>query len=283
MTGARGFTPGQALPLYTVRANNTSTASENKIHDDSVARQYGFSGGLVPGVDVYAYMTHPVVHALGRDWLERGQMSARFLKPFYEGDEVRVNAIVTRASSDAITVDLEATNAQGELCATGTAALPAAPDPAPAVEDFPTAPLPATRPPASEEALRATPTLGTIEDTFESADKAAGYLKDIGETLDLYRGPPAAAHPGYIIRFANSSLARNVLLGPWIHVSSEVTNFSSVAHGDTLTARGKVLDAFERKGHRFVDMDVLIVANATKPVTRIHHTAIYEVRKVAGA
>src|SRR3970282_1359533 len=74
MTGARGFTPGQALPLYTVRANNTSTASENKIHDDSVARLYGFSGGLVPGVDVYAYMTHPVVHALGRDWLQTTQL-----------------------------------------------------------------------------------------------------------------------------------------------------------------------------------------------------------------
>jgi len=61
MTRVARFSPGQVLPLNTVRANNTSSASENKIHDDSVARQYGFSGGLVPGVDIYAYMTHPVV------------------------------------------------------------------------------------------------------------------------------------------------------------------------------------------------------------------------------
>lgn len=283
MTGVAGFSPGQSLPLYTVRANNTSSASENKIHDDSVARQYGFSGGLVPGVDVYAYMTHPVVRAFGREWLERGQMSARFLKPFYEGDEVTVKAIVTRASGDAVTIDLEATNASGELCATGTASLPAEPDAPPAVDDFPLAPLPATRPPASEEALRTPPMLGTIEDTFDSGTKAAGYLEDIGETLEIYTGPEAVAHPGYIIRFANSSLARNVLLGPWIHVSSEVTNFAPVVDGDAITARGKVLDVFERKGHRFVDMDVLIVANGTTPVGRIHHTAIYEVRKVADA
>ena len=50
---------------YEVRAHNAATASENKIHDDDVARRYGFSGGLVPGVTLYAYMTRPVVDALG--------------------------------------------------------------------------------------------------------------------------------------------------------------------------------------------------------------------------
>ena len=37
-------------------AYNTAIASDNKIHDDSVAHQFGFKGGLVPGVDVYAYL-----------------------------------------------------------------------------------------------------------------------------------------------------------------------------------------------------------------------------------
>ena len=40
------------------------------IHEDDLARQYGFKGGLVPGVTVYAWMTHPVVEALGVEWLE---------------------------------------------------------------------------------------------------------------------------------------------------------------------------------------------------------------------
>src|SRR5687767_9234900 len=43
---------------YRVSAYNTSRHSENKMHDDTVAKRYGFSGGLVPGVDVMAYMMH---------------------------------------------------------------------------------------------------------------------------------------------------------------------------------------------------------------------------------
>ncbi|MGH9139401.1 MAG: hypothetical protein ACRD0G_20510 [Acidimicrobiales bacterium] len=63
---------------WTVVAHNTATASANRIHADEVARQFGFRGGLVPGVDVYAYLTHPAVAAWGLAWLERGTMHARF-------------------------------------------------------------------------------------------------------------------------------------------------------------------------------------------------------------
>ena len=44
-----------SMQPYRVEAYNTAKQSENKIHDDAVARQYGFSGGLVPGVEVLAY------------------------------------------------------------------------------------------------------------------------------------------------------------------------------------------------------------------------------------
>jgi len=40
------------LETYRVAAYNTAKQSENKMHDDTVARRFGFSGGLVPGVDV---------------------------------------------------------------------------------------------------------------------------------------------------------------------------------------------------------------------------------------
>ena len=62
---------------------NYAEAHDNKIHSDDVASQYGFKGGLVPGVGVYAYLTYPVVVAFGREWLERGAMTAKFLKPIY--------------------------------------------------------------------------------------------------------------------------------------------------------------------------------------------------------
>ena len=79
-----------ALPEYRIKARNTSTQSENAIHHDDVARSYGFAGGLVPGVTVYAYVTHPLVAAWGPDWLERGTASVRFTKPLFEGDEAVV-------------------------------------------------------------------------------------------------------------------------------------------------------------------------------------------------
>ena len=56
----------QAATTYTVEAYNLSHASENKIHDDAVAQKLGFSGGLVPGVEVYAYACHPARAPLGQ-------------------------------------------------------------------------------------------------------------------------------------------------------------------------------------------------------------------------
>src|SRR6202047_2284786 len=78
------------LGPYPVEAFNASKDSENKIHDDSVARRFGFGGGLVPGVDVYAYMTHLPVQRWGRAWLERGTIECRFAKPVYDGNQATV-------------------------------------------------------------------------------------------------------------------------------------------------------------------------------------------------
>jgi hypothetical protein len=57
--------PQSPLGPYQVEAFNTAAQSENKIHDDAVARRFGFKGGLVPGVEVYAYMTHVPVARWG--------------------------------------------------------------------------------------------------------------------------------------------------------------------------------------------------------------------------
>src|SRR4029077_13744586 len=79
-----------AMEGYRVRARNTAPDSENQIHDDQTAADYGFRGGLVPGVTVYGYLTVPVIRRFGLDWLERGGMSVRFHQPIYEGEEVVV-------------------------------------------------------------------------------------------------------------------------------------------------------------------------------------------------
>src|SRR3954467_7750074 len=109
----------ERLEPYRVEAFNTAKASENKMHDDVVAQKFGFSGGLVPGVDVMAYMMHLPVATWGRAFLERGLIEARFVKPVYDGEMVEV----TGEENDGIlTIALES---RGQLCATGSATVPA--------------------------------------------------------------------------------------------------------------------------------------------------------------
>ena len=66
------------VQTYRVSAFNTSKQSENKIHDDTVARRFGFSGGLVPGVDVMAYMMHlPVAKWAAEEGIAHEEMLHR--------------------------------------------------------------------------------------------------------------------------------------------------------------------------------------------------------------
>jgi acyl dehydratase len=257
---------------YAVRAHNSATASENKIHDDAVARTYGFEGGLVPGVTVYAYLTHPVVAAFGRSWLEHGTMTARFVRPCYDGDDITVDA-----STQGDAVELTARRGGHEVIATGTASVPSPEPSPPGVDGYPTASMPTERAPATEEEFAALGALGSWEATFH-AEHAPAFLDEIGEDLALYRdGGPA--HPGYLLLAANWILGANVRLGPWMHVGSDVTNYGVVFDGDRVSTRGRVAALFERKGHRFVELDLLMVANDARPVVHVRHTAIYEIAR----
>lgn len=259
---------------YRVTAHNAATASSNRIHADDVAREYGFRGGLVPGVTVYAYLTHPVVEAFGRAWLERGTLSARFTAPFYEGDEVTVTA---RQTGDDV-LDLSATNGSGDVCATGQAWLPAEAQPIPSVADVPAVSLPGSRPAASAEAFEERPYLGAVQ---RQATDGTGLLGQSAADLPIF-AEQGLAHPGWLILGANDVLVANVVLGPWIHVSSDVTNVRAVAVGDTVSTRARVRQVYERKGHRFVELDVLMVVGDDVPAVHVRHTAIYEPRRGRG-
>jgi len=259
---------------YAVRAHNTAVDSSNRMHADDTARTYGFRGGLVPGVDVYAYMTNPLVTAWGLAWLDRGTMSARFLHPVYDGDEVVVTGAPLVGAVDA---SLELRDPTGELCASATASLPPVDAERPAVHSVPRGALPSARPRASATSLAPGRVLGSLVAGFH-ADRADAYLGDVRERSPLYRDE-RVAHPGWLLRFANSILVANVELGPWIHVSSDVTHHAVVHDGQRVETRARVIDEYERKGHRFVELDVLLVADGTTSAMRSHHTAIYEPRR----
>jgi hypothetical protein len=262
---------------HRVEAFNASKESENKIHDDAVARRFGFRGGLVPGVDVYAYMTHLPVQRWGRAWLERGTAACRLLKPVYDGD----TAIVTATGAgEGLELRVES---RGEICATGRADLPAGPVSAPAAfAEAPVPPEPPATRPAADETTLALGTRFAIHPFRVGGEDAAQYLRDVREDLPLYAAE-RLVHPGTILHIANWALRHNVVLGPWMHVGSRVEHFAAAPIDDELSARAVVTANYGRKGHRFVELDVLVYADQHSPVARIAHIAIYRPRQLAAA
>jgi hypothetical protein len=269
---------GTALPEYRVSATATQDAWENKIHEDGLAREFGFRGGLVPGVTVYSWMTRPVVAALGWAWLDHGTFSVRFAKPVYFGQPVTVRASVAAHSKDEVTIQARAVNDEDDVCATATMGLPLGPLlPLPDVAAYPAAPLPADRPLASRAFLASRTVLGTPELALERSVVDA-FLVKVGDTLTMYRDADAPAHPGLYLDQANRSLDRNVRVSPWIHVESHGQHLSVPRVGERLETRAKVKNLFQGKGHEFVELDLLLVAGDARPIAAIRHIAIYQLR-----
>jgi hypothetical protein len=262
------------LETYRVSAYNTSKQSENKIHDDTVARRFGFSGGLVPGVDVMAYMIHLPVARWGRAFLERGLIEARFVKPVYDGEIAEVTA---SENDGGLTIEVQS---RGQLCATGSASLPASAPPV-AIADYEAVFPVAERKPVSTSSYEVGKWLGTLPRDW-AGEASQQYLADIRETDPIY-ARDNFGHPGLLQRVMNKALVDNAILGPWIHVGSRMQLLSAANSGDELTARAKVTGNYDKKGHRFVELDALVVANGKTPLAHCWHIAIYQPREQAAA
>jgi acyl dehydratase len=264
-----------SLPAYQVSAYNTAKSSENKIHDDATAKRFGFKGGLVGGVHVYAYMSHMPVLKWGRDWLQRGTGEARFGKPVYEGDIAEVAAV-----EDAAGMEL-AVNSGGVLCATGRAGMPSGSVAMPSLADFVSTPARANRVAADEKSLAVGDWLGmnplTVTPEYQTQD-----IGDTRETLGLYLAE-GIVHPGTVLRCCNWALSHNVVLPAWMHMGSTVQNLGLARVGDTLNVRARVTKNYEHKGHKWVEIDALVVANEATAVARVTHIAIYRPRQLAEA
>ena len=267
---------------YRVTARNAATNSDNRIHSDAVARDYGFGGGLVPGVTLYGYLTKPVVEHFGRDWLERGTMDVRFARPVYDGSTVEATAVAAGEAGsgpDAVELALALTDPSGTTCVTGRAGLAGLAAAGhglpfdPAEIDFAARPDP--RPPADPDSLSPGTTLGTIVQPVR-ADTNAGYRALVEGDLDLYASE-GLAHPGVMILTANTVLSANVVMGPWVHVGSQVFNLAALPAGAVVETRARVRDRYERKGHQLVELDVAWCHDG-RPVMAAVHTAIYQLR-----
>jgi hypothetical protein len=259
-------------------AYNHADDSENEIHSDEVARRYGFRGGLVPGVSVYAYLVHPAVVAWEMDWLTHGSSSVVLRKPLYHGGAFRVEPALEGPRAYRGTV----LDPQGTVCAEGHVSLPEAPAPAPeARRGDPPVPPYASRPQATRATLEALRErgMGAARMSWPSAGEPDRYLEDLDGMPKLVRLDIGGfANPAFTLGLANWALAANVRMGPWIHAESRAQNHAAIAKGSELVVESSVADVFERGGHEFVDLTVTAYLEPDTPVMSAYHRAIYKLR-----
>jgi acyl dehydratase len=278
-TAPRAAEPGTTLPERRVHARNLFRDAANRIHDDEGARQHGYAGALVAGVTIYGYLTRLVVDRWGIEWPRRGTATVRFARPVYDGDLLTLSGRIVgrsgRPEAGEHLAEIVARSPRGEIVATMAAGLawggPAMwPDP----RGYPTAALPAWPPPATAETLAGLHPLGAPVLLLDAPmlERAAD---DLDDPSPIYRGADGVAHPALVLRQANRALAENVALAPWIHVGSDVMHTGLARVVDRLETRGRVARVYERNGRGWVDLELLVVAEGTRPIARIRHTAIY--------
>ncbi len=255
------------MGAYNVVARNFSTATENKIHSDEIARRYGFKGALVPGVAVFGHLTYPLVERFGEDWLRQSLSNVRFHKPAYHEDALRINV-----SEDDAGLHVQCHNAEDVLLADLHASLPTE--------------MPAPHDSSVFDGIVKDPTrVDMVWDTVQpmqsfsewhfqvTADGNATYAEQITDPLPIYRH---IAHPHWQLSIANQALTREYLMPAWIHVGSEIRFRELVRVGDTLRVKAVPLEKWQRKGHEFVKLYLAYMRDDVL-TTEIFHTAIFKV------
>lgn len=246
-------------------AHNYAADHANRIHSDDGAAEYGYPGALVPGVAMYAYLTRPIIASLGSDWIERGAMSLKLLKPVYHGDRLRVEETAG---------ELQLINESGTICAVGTASMPA--PPVLQAADYPRADLPRTLRPATINGISMGELFGSLEFMLDMDGDVAPFHRDILVRESLFDTIP---HPAYWIARANEVVMQNVALGMWIHTASQAQHYAIARAGEPISIRSRVIDAFEKRGHELLVLDIGIFGESARPIARIVHTAIIRLRQ----
>ncbi len=276
MSAARELPLEAPFAPYRVRTANVSLHSDNKIHDDATAARYGFRGGLVPGVLMYAHLATPLVAHLGSAWLERSQSELNLLRPAYDGEWLTIAAHPAQ-DGPAGALHLSARNEAGEELATLDTHL---------LDELPELDPHAALPPADPalppvpigwdavrigEPLRALPWSPPREEHEQWCDAA-------GDGLPIFRaGERPRIQPGRALRGANEVFGHHFLLDPWIHTGSRVIQRGPLHLGDPVEIRAVPIEKWEHKGHQFLTLYVVFLT-AGRAVLEVYHSAIFRLR-----
>jgi len=264
----------EALPPYQVRTHNASEQSENRMHSDEVARQFGFKGALVPGVTVFSHMTRPLVEHFGEQWLARGMADVTFVKPAYEGDLLTVR---TRTAERGDGHELTCLNEEGVELARMSSGIPSVSPVVDPRSELPPSSHDGERPVVTWDLMQIGQPFPALRWTPTAEDNRI-WCDDNRDDLALFQsGPHAPIHPGFVLRQANFALRNRFTLPAWIHTGSRIQFHDVLRLGNAYEVRAVPEEKWERKGHQMVRLYVAIRSGA-KTYAEVLHTAIFQPR-----
>ena len=267
-------------------AYNQVPDSDNRIHSDELAREYGFSGALVPGVTVSAYLIQPAVEKWGMEWLNRGHAHVVVSSPLYDetgfevrtdwhGDSYRAELISGGNKTASASVSLQAAGTNHGIERRGDPVMP---------DNF-------LGPQANYETMLSLQGNGCMAKAFLwSADhEMARYFRSQTDMPALLRSDGAVSSGGFanmsfILGCANRHFAAVASMSQWVHLETRSQNFEAVPLGTQLISEMRVLKLFSKKGHEFADCEFnLFRADNGRGVCTIEQRAIYRLRPPGGA
>jgi acyl dehydratase len=107
------------LTKHVTQDDMTLYSGPGNIHSDiEVAKRTGLDATIAQGMQTLAYASELLTQICGADWIERGEISVKFIKPVLAGDDVTVSALQSPGG-----YEVEATNQHGDTLMVGTARL----------------------------------------------------------------------------------------------------------------------------------------------------------------
>jgi hypothetical protein len=258
-------------------ALNTAPESENKIHGDELAKEYGFEGGLVPGVTISAYLVHPLVEIWGKDWLERGYANCRITSPLYDKElfEVHTSLIDSSRANTTLVKGNGVVSANAEVTLTDKLLQ------APIMRDDRLTDLDYRAPQANKMVWEKLKSGGCRSFKFSwSEENPLIYLSDELHLPKLLQ-PKEGGYSNltFLLGCSNWILAGNAYMNPWVHLQTISQNYRAVGMNSSLIAQMEINKIYEKKGHEFIDVFVNLFDSEDKDcVMTINLIAIYKLR-----
>lgn len=258
-----------------ILAMNDAEESENRIHSDEIAEKYGFTGALVSGVNVFGYLTQPLVKAFGAEFLKQGMMDVLFLKPAYQDDLLTIKTEESRSETSKRNCVTSLSNEKDQLLAKLESWLPLELPPINELAAICCEDKTIDRPEIEWDLIilqKPAPAF-TWQPSYEQNQEHVAVQRDMAS---CYKGSTGHIHPYFLLDACNKALMRLFVLPAWIHTGSKITLREPLLVGQSVEMRTVPIDKWDRKGHQFIKLYIAMLVEGNV-VAEVEHTAIFRI------